>query len=120
MQLRRFAFGVAALVALLGMLYRQTRCAAVQHIRVCDQREAAPAEALLEWDFSPGQRPLSLIIDLESESGVAGSLTCDGDQTVAWLPLPAQFKGRYTLTTTATYRIYGFPKVITTYSDGEF
>lgn len=118
MQLRRFAFISAALVALVGLIYRQTRCAVVQHIRICDQRDAAPAEALVEWDFSAGQRPLSLIIDLESESGVSGSLTCDGDQTVAWLPLPAQFTGHYTLTTTATYRIYGFPKTIITYSDG--
>lgn len=108
----------AALTALAGVVYRQTRCAALQHMHIRDLRDG-PAEALVEWDFGPGQRPLSLIIDLVSDSGVRASLTIDGEQTSAWLPIDQQFSGRYSITSTATYRIYGFPKSFTTYSDGE-
>jgi hypothetical protein len=118
MEVRRIAFVGAALAALASMVYRQTRCAAVQHIHIRDLRDG-PAEALLEWDFGSGKRPLSLIIDLVSDSGVRASLTIDGEQSSAWLPIDQLFSGRYALTTTATYRIYGFPKSFTTYSDGE-
>jgi hypothetical protein len=104
---RNLVLGAAATAAVVGGLTYIVRRAVIRTARVTGVTGAGPATANVEWTYSEGTRPLSVIIDLVAGSGASGSLTTDGGATSGSIPLAAPFSGPYTLTTTATYRTLG-------------
>ncbi len=99
----------AARVAVLPAPLRGLRLAAVSGF--------GPFYAELSWDYGLGARPLSVIFDLEA-GPAAGSCTTDGEAVEAEIPLGLNPRGPYTLTASATYRVFGFARTVVTRARG--
>lgn len=91
--------------------------AAVRGARVISVSGIGPYYALIAWNYGTGARPASIIFDLASGKA-RGSVTTDGEAVEAEIPLGAAPSGPYTLTVTATYRIFGFARTVVTQSEG--
>ena len=107
---RALAISSAALVLVGSLSYRMRR--ATLRKAVVTRVSGTPAVARISLYYGSGIRPWSVIIDLLTQNGVSGSVTCDGDTTATEVPLSQPFDGAYTLTTTATYRSFGVPKTL--------
>lgn len=91
--------------------------APVRGARVISVSGLGPYYALIGWNYGTGARPVSMIFDLEAGKA-AGSITTDGEAFEAEIPLGAAPSGPYTLTVSATYRIFGFARTVVTRSEG--
>lgn len=76
-----------------------------------------PYYALISWSYGVGARPASVIFDFEAGEA-AGSITTDGEALEAEIPLGLAPAGSYTITVSATYRIFGFARTRVTRVDG--
>lgn len=90
-----------ARVSLLPAPVRGTRLTSVSGV--------GPYYALISWNYGTGARPVSIIFDFEA-GGAAGSITTDGEALEAEIPLATAPAGPYTITVSATYRIFGFAR----------
>ena len=107
----RFFFGLLTGSAAALFLTRPARLRDVALLGVRPRADAQGVRAAIAWKYGPGARPVSLIVDLEAEDGVHGSATADLEQREVLVPLPTAPTKPYTITTTATYRIMGIPRV---------
>jgi len=80
--------------------------ASIRNLRLSGQSGAGPTYAELNWGYGPGARPQSIIFDLEL-AGTTSSVTTDGEETEAQVPLGAAATGSYRVSASATYRILG-------------
>jgi hypothetical protein len=72
-----------------------------------------PCYASLSWRYGPGARPVSIIFDLET-CKATGSVTTDGEESEATIPLASAPCSTYHLTVSATYRLLGFAHTMVT------
>ena len=77
--------------------------------RLASVSGVGPFYALVSWSYGLGARPMSVIFDLEA-GPARGSITTDGEALEAEIPLGAAPTGDYTLTISATYRLFGMAR----------
>lgn len=115
--MQRVLVGVGLLIG-GALLLRRNLPARLTRAAIGELRAQPPVTARLEWGYSAGIRPISLIIDLEGPQATSGSLTVAGRQTSGELPLAAAFSGPYRLNATATYRLLGIVRRTSTTFSG--
>jgi len=89
------------------LTYLRLRPAGVRRARVASVYQDGFWYAHVIWAYTPGVRPVNVIVDLRAANGAHGSLTVCAELTSGTIPLAAQFDGAYELTLTATYRAFG-------------
>ena len=104
--------GGAALAFVGGISYLTLR-ATIRDVTTTEARNSTLPSIRVTLRYGSGTRPCSVIVDVLAENGVSGSLTVDGEEEVLEVPLSAPLVGPYTLTTTATYRLLGMPRIVT-------
>lgn len=80
--------------------------ATIHAVRLAEVGGNTPYLARMRWRYGRGARPLSLIIDVVA-GAMGGSVTVDGDEDEAVIPLAHAPHGPYTVTLQATYRVLG-------------
>lgn len=80
--------------------------AAIHAVRLAEVGGNAPYLARMRWRYGRGARPLSMIIDVVA-GPTSGSVTVEGDEDEAVIPLGQAPLGAYTITLHATYRVLG-------------
>jgi hypothetical protein len=96
------------LLALRGIRQGHIRELSVQNSRAPEQANLA-----VHWQYTAGQRPLSLIIDIVGANGVGGSLTTTGQRSRGEIPLAGPLMDPYQATVTLTYRRFGVVRTAT-------
>lgn len=91
--------------------------APLRGVRLSGLSGDGPYYAELRWDYGLGARPQSVIFDFAA-GGASGSCTTDGDAVEAEIPLGVLPGGPYSLTASATYRIFGRPHTVVTRAEG--
>ncbi|MFV9504705.1 MAG: hypothetical protein AB4911_09090 [Oscillochloridaceae bacterium umkhey_bin13] len=93
--------------------------APLRAVRLAEVGGNDPYLATLRWRYGRGARPVSVIFDLVV-GPATGSVTVDGDESEAVLPLGPRPQGSCTITSTATYRIFGVAYVRVATVSGQF
>ncbi|MDZ4721432.1 MAG: hypothetical protein SH847_23465 [Roseiflexaceae bacterium] len=104
-RLQRIALGATAVA--IGLAAISTRTARLASVRITAIRPGTPSMAHIALTYSPGMRPVSVVIDITTESG-SGSVTLDGLTLYCDIPLSASGSGPQQIATTAFYRSIGF------------
>ncbi len=91
--------------------------AAIRDARLSAVRGDGPYYAHLRWRYGLGARPVSIIFDLATHD-TAGSVTTDGEEDEAAIPLGSAPNGTYHLTVSATYRLLGVARTVVTRTHG--
>jgi hypothetical protein len=99
-------YGAGGLIGAV-LTYLRLRPAGVRRARVASVYQDGFWYAHVIWAYTPGVRPVNVIVDLRAANGAHGSLTVCAELTSGTIPLAAQFDGAYELTLTATYRAFG-------------
>lgn len=89
------------------------RPAQVRAIEITEVKGAGPAFVGLRWAYSPGLRPISLIIDLVGPNALSGSLTVSGQAISGAIPIATASAGPYQMSASASYRIVGLMRIHT-------
>jgi len=90
-----------------ALTYLRLRPAGVRRARVASVYQDGFWYAHVIWTYTPGVRPVNVIVDLRAANGAHGSLTVHEELTSGIIPLSAQVDESYELTLTATYRAFG-------------
>ncbi|MFP4438817.1 MAG: hypothetical protein ACLFVO_16365 [Chloroflexaceae bacterium] len=107
MKLRHMLLYGAGGLAGAAVAYLRLRPAGVRRACVASIYQDGFWYAHVIWAYTPGVRPVNVIVDLRAANGAHGSLTVCAELTSGTIPLSAQFAGAYELTLTATYRASG-------------
>jgi hypothetical protein len=99
-------YGAGGLIG-AAVAYLRLRPAGVRRARVASVYQDGFWYAHVIWAYTPGVRPVNVIVDLRAANGAHGSLTVGEDLTSGTIPLSTQFEGAYELTLTTTYRAFG-------------
>jgi hypothetical protein len=107
MPIRRYFLWGAALGLLSGALALLMRPARLEAARVTGVQSSDPPVANVSVRYGSGTPPESVIVDLYSNAGAAGSATIDGRQQTVEVPIAGAPGHIYRVTTTASYRLFG-------------
>ena len=103
---RYFLLGgaIGLMCGLLALLVRPARLRAARVTAVAGERAPVAGVTLA---YGQGVAPLSVIVDVRSGAGGAGSATIGGRQQFVEVPIAGPTGGGYVVTATTSYRILG-------------
>lgn len=114
---RRWLWYVAIAAAWIWALRVSMLPARVRAPRVTGVDGSGPYQVELAWRYGVGARPHSVIVDLRAGEA-AGSFTTDGEAIEGEIPVGVAPRGAYSLTVSATYRVFGFARTLVTRAEG--
>ncbi len=92
-----------AVGVVIGLALRPAR---VREARVLRRTDGTPARVEVGLEYEGGLRPVSVVVDVESENG-GGSATVPGAQSFVEVLVQGSPEGPQRVTTTAAYRVLG-------------
>lgn len=91
----------------LGAFLLLLRPAPLRSARVTAVMHGTPVKAQVALRYGIGSLPVSVILEVVGQAGVAGSATVPGSRQFVEIPIGGPLDGQYGVRVTAMYRILG-------------